>query len=155
MSEIRTVTEKWDLTYQHSAGPIVSEFYRRVQEEGRIAGRQCPQCGRVLVPPRSFCDRCYCDTAEWVNVASEGVVETFTVVYRKFNRLPDPPYAIAYVRLDGADTAMLNYVRGLDLSDSDGAVAALKPGLRVRVAFAPREQRQGSVSDFWWEPLHG
>ncbi|MGE5446236.1 MAG: hypothetical protein ACM3SR_16845 [Ignavibacteriales bacterium] len=31
-------------------------------------------------------------------------MQAFTVVYEKFERLPDPPYAIAYVLLKGRIT---------------------------------------------------
>jgi uncharacterized OB-fold protein len=149
---IRTITERWDLTYRHSAGVVASEFFRALEEEGRLLGRRCPSCERVLLPPRPFCDRCYVDTTEWIEVADTGVLETFTIVYTKFAGLPDPPYAIAYVRLDGGDTAILNYVRGLELEDMDASVAALEPGSRVRAVFAPREDRQGRITDFWFEP---
>jgi uncharacterized OB-fold protein len=152
---IRTITERWDLTYRHSAGLVGSEFFRSLEEEGRLRGRRCPKCERVLMPPRPFCDRCYTDTTEWVDVADTGVLETFTIVYSKFAGLPDPPYVIAYALLDGADTAILNYVRGVDLGDVDASVAALAPGTRVRAVFAPREERQGRITDFWFEPSDG
>lgn len=152
MDSIRTIVEKWDITYHHAAGPIVSEFLRRLQEEGRLAGRRCPQCGRVLLPPRSFCDRCFCDTSEWVEVGQRGRVETFTVVYQTFAGLPEAPYAIAYVLLDGADTAMLNYVKNLDLHDEAQWQPRLRVGASVRTVFAPPAQRQGKVTDFWFEP---
>jgi uncharacterized OB-fold protein len=150
-TEIRTIVEHWDLTYRHSAGIVASEFFAAL-EEGRILGRRCPSCGRVLLPPRPFCDRCYVDTEEWVEVATAGVLETFTIVYAKFAGLPDPPYAIAYVRLAGADTAILNYVRGLDLADMEASVARLAPGSRFRVVFARAKSRTGRVTDFWFEP---
>jgi uncharacterized OB-fold protein len=150
-TEIRTIVEHWDLTYRHSAGLVASEFFAAL-EQGRILGRRCPSCGRVLLPPRPFCDRCYVDTDAWVEVAATGVLETFTIVYVKFAGLPDPPYAIAYVRLEGADTAILNYVRALDLEDMDASVARLAPGTRIRVVFASPESRTGRVTDFWFEP---
>lgn len=149
--ELRTVVEKWDITYRHAAGPIVSEFMRCLQEEGRIVGRRCPQCDRVLVPPRGFCDRCFTDTSEWIAVGSRGVIETFTIVYQSFVGLPNAPYCIAYARLDGADTAILNYVRGVDLRDRDGAIQKIRVGAPIRVVAAPSEQRVGSVTDFWYE----
>ncbi|MPZ28271.1 MAG: DNA-binding protein [Micromonosporaceae bacterium] len=149
----RTIEEKWDLTYRHAAGPVVSHFYDRLQSDGVLVGRRCPQCTRVLVPPRSFCDRCYVDTEDWIEVGPEGVVETFTVVYREFQSLPEPPYAMAYVRLDGADTAILNYVRGLDLREPVAAAAALRPGTRARLVVDEPQRRQGRITDFWFELL--
>ncbi|MEW6440123.1 MAG: Zn-ribbon domain-containing OB-fold protein [bacterium] len=148
---IRTVVEKWDITYRHDAGPVVSEFFRLLEEEGRITGRRCPECGRVLLPPRGFCDRCFVDTTERVEIGHKGIIETFTVVYQTFEGLPEAPYCIAYVRLEGADTAMLNYVRGVDLHDRQRSLERLRVGAAVRVTLAPREDRRGKVTDFWYE----
>jgi uncharacterized OB-fold protein len=63
--------------------------------------------------------------------------------------LPPPPYAIAYVRLDNVSTAMLNFVRGLDLGDVPAAAKRLAPGARVKVIFA--DEREGRVTDFHYE----
>jgi len=59
---------------------------------------------------------------------------------------PDPPFAVAFVKLDGADTAMLNYVIGVDFSDLEKAADSLKIGTRVRVIF--NEEREGKITDF-------
>ena len=74
-----------------------------------------------------------------------------TIVYEGFKGLPDPPYAIAYVTLDGASTALLGYVRGVELSDVAAATAALAIGTRLRVQFAA--EPQGQVTDYWFEPV--
>ncbi len=151
MSGDATIVERWDLTYRHAPGPVVGEFYRRLRDDGVLLGRRCPECRRVLLPPRAFCDRCYRDTEGWVEVGREGTVEAFTVVYQPFQGLPEPPYAIAYVRLAGADTAILNYVRGVDLADPEGAAGRLAIGTPVRVVLAP--ERRGRILDFWFEPV--
>ena len=38
------------------------------------------------------------------------------MVYEKFNSLPAPPYAFGYVLLDGADTALGGFFKGIDLA---------------------------------------
>ena len=63
--------------------------------------------------------------------------------------LPDPPYAFGYVLLDGADTAIGGYFRGIDLKDPAKASRMLKLGTRVTTRFA--DERKGSVLDFWFE----
>jgi uncharacterized OB-fold protein len=84
-----------------------------------------------------------------VKVGPGGRIEAFTMVYEKFNNLPEPPYAFGYVLLDKADTAIGGYFRGLDLADAAKAAAKLKVGTRVKTKFA--EQRKGDVLDFWFE----
>jgi uncharacterized protein len=101
------------------------------------------------VPPRSFSDQTLQPTTEWVEVGPGGRVEAFTIVYEEFQNLPPPPYAFGYVLLDGADTALGGYFKGLDLTDPAKAAARLKFGTRIVTKFA--EQRTGDVLDFWFE----
>jgi uncharacterized OB-fold protein len=101
------------------------------------------------VPPRPFCDRDFVETEGTVELGSEGVIELFTIVYHRIQGLPEPPYAIAYVRPDGADTAIVNFVRGVDLTEPSSAVAALAIGTRARICFA--DDRVGRMTDFWFE----
>lgn len=148
--EGRTIKAHWDLHYEHAIGPTASRFFDEIQSAEKILGKKCPQCDRVLLPPRSFCDRCFQETTDWVPVELEGRIEAFTIVYQAFKGLPDPPYALAYVLLDGADTAMAGFVKGLDLQDPAKAASGMQIGRRVKVVFG--EERQGSVLDFWYEP---
>lgn len=138
----------WRLDYSHAAGRAASRFLVALRDEGRILASPCPRCGRVRVPPRSFCEDCFVRTSdEWVEVGPGGVVEAFTVTRAEFPGYPPPPHALAYVRLDGAGTAMANFVEGLDLSDADGPPLAI--GDRVRAVFAP--ERQARITDFHFE----
>jgi uncharacterized protein len=152
MNDTMTETEPafyeqtWDLSYRHALGQTTSRFLQGLRE-GRILGRKTVE-GRIIVPPRSYDDRTHTETGEWVEVANEGVVEMFTIVYEPFRGLPAPPYALAYALLDGADTALVGYVRGLDLTDSAAAAAAIK-GARVVVKYA--EEPTGTAADYWFE----
>ena len=143
------IPQRWDIKYNHAAGETGSTFFNAIKERKEIIGKKCPKCKRVLLPPRSFCERCFVETTEWVNVGKEGRIEAFTIVYERFEGLPDPPYAIAYVLLDGASTAMANFVKGVDLSDIKEALKRVKIGARVRVAF--KKRREGRITDFWYE----
>lgn len=140
-------TRRWNIPYSHSAGPIASQFFVAVRDEQQIYGTRCPSCERVLVPPRGHCVRCFVEIDGWVPVGPAGTVAAFTITYAAFPEAPEPPYALAYVRLDGADTAIANFVEGLDLSDPSRAAERLD-GARVEVAF--REERIGSITDFFF-----
>jgi len=145
--------QTWDLSYRHALGETVGGFLEGLKDR-RLLGRRCTGCQRVLFPARSFCDRCHLPTDEWVDVQESGTLEMFTIVYEPFPgmRVP-PPYVLAYVLLDGADTAAIGYVRGLDLSDVSVASQLLTTGMRLRVVFD--EQPTGQVTDFWYELPEG
>jgi len=84
-----------------------------------------------------------------VEVGTEGILEGFTIVTQKFPTLPDPPYTIAFVRLDGADSALVNFLR-MPLEDTEEAASQLKIGhTRVQARF--HESREGRITDFYYE----
>jgi len=138
--------QTWDLSYRHALGETTSRFLAGLRER-KIYGRTTVE-GRVIVPPRAYDDRTHTATGAWVEVGNEGVIEMFTVVYEAFRGLPEPPYALAYALLDGADTALVGYVKGLDLSEPAAAAAALKQA-RVVVRYA--EKPTGTAADYWFE----
>jgi hypothetical protein len=151
MKEMMTLKGGWNVKYNYAAGPTGTKFFRTLKEEAKIIAPKCPKCGLVMLPPRSFCERCFVPIEEWVEVGREGTIQAFTIVPVKFESLPDPPYAIAYVLLDGAGTAMVNFVMNVDLSDPSEAAKKMAIGKRVRVVF--EKKRKGTINDFHYELL--
>ena len=141
--------ESWNISYDHALGETASYFFAQVRDNAQIYGRRDPKSGRVLVPPRAFSDQTLEPTTDWVKVGPGGKIEAFTIVYEEFKTLPDPPYAFGYVLLDGADTAIGGFFRGVDLKDPAKAAKQFALGTRVITRFA--DERKGSVLDFWFE----
>jgi len=150
-SDLITIQGRWGFDYTYFAGEAATRFFRALAEDRRIMGTRCPKCRRLLVPARSFCDACMEATTDWAPVGPEGTLETFTIITTAFPGLPPPPIVMAYVTLDGADTALINIVRGEDLSDIEAAAARLNAQPRVAVKFV--DEPKGRITDFWFELL--
>jgi len=148
--ELMTRTENWNITYRHALGETATWFFTQLRDHGNIYGRRDSKSGRVLVPPRAFSDETLEPTNEWVKVGPKGKIECFTIVYEAFRNLPDPPFAFGFVLLEGADTAIGGFFRGVDLRDPRDAAMKLAVGTPVTTRFA--DQRTGTVLDFWFEP---
>jgi len=141
--------QTWDLEYRHALGETVGGFLQALRER-KLLGRVCPSCDRVLFPARSFCDRCHTATGDWAIVGNTGVIEMFTIVYERFpGMLVDAPYVLCYALLEGADTAVAGYLRGVDLTDIAAATKQIYTGVPIRVVFT--DNPQGKVTDFWFE----
>jgi len=126
-----TVEGKLALPYTYFAGRIGSKFLTTIRDAKRIMGIRCKKCNQVFVPPRQTCDVCLEDIREnWVDVANSGEVTNFTVVRYADKHLPrKPPYVLAMIKLDGADTSLVHIVEGVD-------VDKVKVGLKVQAVFA-------------------
>jgi uncharacterized OB-fold protein len=139
---------EWHVRYNYPVGEVGARFFDALKDK-RILATRCAASDMTYLPPRAYCERSFEKCEEWVEAGLEGTIEAATIVTAAFDNLPPPPYAIAYVRLDGVSTAMVNFVRGLDLSDVPAAAARLAPGTRIKVRFV--DAPQGRVTDFHYE----
>jgi hypothetical protein len=134
-------TDLISLRYDYALGEVVGKFMDGLIE-GKILATRCSHSGITYLPPRAFCERSYKRCDSWVEAGAEGS----TIVMRGVEGSREAPMAIAFVRLDGVDSAIANFVDGLDLSDPDVAIKRILPGSRVRVLFAAK--RTGRITDF-------
>jgi uncharacterized protein len=148
-TELITIDGNWNFDFKYYAGKSASRFFHELRENRRIMGTRCSKCRRLLVPARSFCDACMERTNEWAEVGPEGTLETFTIITTNFPGLPPPPIVMAYVTLDGADTALINIVKGVDVSDIGAAAQKLNKLPRVKVKFI--DEPKGRITDFSFE----
>lgn len=155
MSEIpdrgdAVITDQITLRYDYALGQVAGKFMQGLRE-GKLLATRCSRSGLTYLPPRAFCERSFEPCDGWVEAGREGVIEASTVVVRGYEGKRKAPMAIAFVRLDGVDSAIANYVDGVDLSDPDEAMKHLAPGRRVRVEFAT--EREGRITDFTFRVL--
>jgi uncharacterized protein len=139
------ITQTVSLRYDYSLGDVAKRFMQGLREKKLLATR-CSRSGFVYLPPRAYCERSFelCDS--WVEAGTEGVIEQSTIDFRGLPGKRQPPVAFGYVRLDGIDTAIVNYIENVDMSDIGAALKSIAPGTRVRVQFA--EEPKGTISDF-------
>jgi uncharacterized OB-fold protein len=122
---------KMALPYQYFAGAVGSKFIIALRDERQILGVRCPQCEKTFVPPRQTCERCFALlTDNWVKVEATGVVTGFTVVrYAEPYQPKEPPYVLALIKLDGADTSITQFLECGDVGNA-------RVGMRVRAVFS-------------------
>ena len=81
--------------------------------------------------------------------AQGGTLELFTIMNLKIAGLPEPPYVLAYVTPEGADTAIGGFLSGVDLTSFDEALTRLKVGAPVEIKF--KDEREGRITDLYFQ----
>src|SRR6266571_2713304 len=103
MAPTDTIAGEWHVRYNYSVGKVAGRFFAGLKEK-KILATHCSKSGIAYLPPRAYCERSFEPCDGWVEAGGEGVIEAATIVTAQFEGLPKPPYAIAYVRLDGVST---------------------------------------------------
>ena len=130
-SDSFVVEGKLALPYSYFAGKIGSKFITTLRDQKKILGIRCKSCDKVFVPPRQTCPICMEDIRDnWLELKNSGEVTNFTVVRYEDRHLPrKPPFILAMIKLDCADTPMVHILEGIQPE-------AVKIGLRVKPIFA-------------------
>lgn len=141
--EVTTMVAPSRLDYTVPAGEALGRFLAGLAERVFLGGR-CGSCAKTYVPLRVTCPACGRRVTEEVRLPGTGTITTFAINNIPDPRAPEVPFVSAYVRLDGADIAMLALVSGVPAAD-------VRIGMRVRAAWAD-EVGPTMASVKWFEP---
>ena len=152
VKEYRTIETEVRLPYRLAYGQTWTRFFEGLTQE-KIYGSKCDKCGRVLVPARTFCPRCFVDTDNWVECSQEGELICWVLVnYRYFAQPIEPPFISALIRLDGTDVNFLHVIGEVDMSSLESVTKKVKNGMRVKAVWD--DEKLGGMFDIkYFAPL--
>lgn len=147
----RVLYETWvpNARYAWDTGIAIGRYLAELKA-GRLVGVHCPSCGRILVPPRMFCQDCFVPTDGFVPLQDTGTVVTFSLCYVRWDmaRL-ERPLIPAVIAIDGASPGM-----GILHLLGEVEPQAVRVGMRVRAVWKPLEEREGAITDIrYFKPL--
>jgi len=125
--------------YRWAVGKAGERFFNELKENKKIMGTRCRQCGRVLVPPRIFCEECFVENMEWVEVEPKGTLTTFGESYFSTDgkRLKEP-WMLGIVKLNGSDGGLIHFIGEARPED-------MKIGMSMEIVF--KDKREGNIMD--------
>jgi len=109
-----------------SANPELLVFWEAAARHELLV-KTCKQCARAHWYPRMFCPFCSSEDTEWRAASGRGKIYAFSEVVRA-----EPPYVLAYVRLDEGPVLLTNLV--------DCDPESLKIDQEVKVLFRPAQE---------------
>ena len=133
--------------YIYTSGVAGERFFVVLRDEGRLVASRCRTCGLAYLPPRLFCEDCFEELSEFVDVPREGRVYAVTVAHfdRTGARLPRPE-AWAFVTFKRIRGGLVHRL----LVPPDRA----RVGLAVRPKLKSKGARVGAITDIeGFEPL--
>ena len=132
------------LPHRFAVGPVYMKFFEGLKRE-KLLGNKCSQCGKVFIPPKSFCPSCFINLKEWIEVCQKGTIMSWTVATSDFHGAPlKAPFVPALIRLDGTDCNFLHIIGEVDCQSLIERKNSLT-GRRVKAVWA--SQKTGSLFD--------
>ena len=123
MTEPAVLHQKINLPYRYTAGDFHKAFLYGLADR-RIVGSRCSSCNTLAVPARPFCPDCSAHSAESVEMAAEGTLESWSTVVRD-----GASRTFGLIRIGSAYTLMLHLV--------DADPAELAADMKVVPRWAP------------------
>ena len=147
--ELLVMEGRIKVPYRWFAGEVGTRYLESLRDHGVFLGTRCPACAKVYHPPRRNCPECFAECAQWVELASSGTLESYTVVRKHHLQLSPLPLPFGYgiVRLTGADTGFLHLL-------AEFAEGELEVGGEVEAVFST--EREGNILDVrYFRPTRG
>ncbi|MFH1464743.1 MAG: thiolase domain-containing protein [Pseudomonadota bacterium] len=141
-----------DLRYSWDNGFALTTYLDGLKN-GKLRGSYCSECGRVMIPPRGFCEICNLRAVErYFNLPDTGVVETFTISNVNWASLPLPEGKqdlFAVIAIDGAAEQMGLVHKLGEVDPKDITI-----GMRVKAVWKPEAEREGTITDIlYFRPM--
>ncbi len=154
--EGKVLSAKWEpkLKYAWDNGPAIGRYLAELKN-GKIIGKKCDKCHRIMIPPRMFCELCWVPSGEWVYVEDTGIVNTWIIghVDWKAARLDIKggvrPITLSIIEIDGAS-------KGMGILHHLGEVDPWKiyRGMKVKAVWKTPEERIGAITDIkYFKPI--
>ena len=126
------------VSFRYTPGVGNTAFFEGLRDRGVFVGSRCESDGITYLPARVFCERCLRELEPGVECGPEGELLSWTVARVDVDDKPlAEPAIYGLVRMDGADTALLHRLIGVE---GDPSI-----GMRVRAVLA--DTRDGSILD--------
>lgn len=78
----------------------IEQFYKFIAQDKLMAGK-CQKCGKIHLPPRPLCGKCYSQAFTWIPIPSKGKLVTYTVIHVAPRQFQDEaPYAVGIVQFE-------------------------------------------------------
>src|SRR2546423_13401786 len=84
--------------YIYTSGVAGEKFFVTLRDEGRLLASRCTACGLDYLPARLFCEDCFAELTESVEVPGEGRVTAVSLAHVDRTRAPpSKPQGRAFV----------------------------------------------------------
>jgi uncharacterized OB-fold protein len=115
--------------------PFTIEQFDKFLSQKRIMAGKCKKCGKIHLPPRLLCDKCFNDQFTWQEISGKGRLITYTVIHiAPVQFQSQAPYAVGIIQLE----------EGLKLPGIIDGIPheQLKIGMELKIVFAQCETDQ-------------
>jgi uncharacterized protein len=130
------------LKYAWSSGVAMGRFLAGLKD-GEIWGRKCDRCGRVVVPPRMYCEMCFRPNDGWVKLRDTGKVVTYSIAHVNSDASRrTEPILVAVIEIDGASP-----LHGFLHLLGEVEPGRISVGMHVEAVWKPKDEREGAITD--------
>ena len=131
-----------------TASPIPLVDYLVLGDEPHLVANECTSCGARFFDRRNACAACFCTEFRKVDIATEGVVRTFTIVTFAAPGI-DVPFVAAVVDCDGTSVSA-------NLINVPADPQHVSTGMKVRLAtYSLGTDDEGTEAvGFGFEPIN-
>ena len=138
--QARQVSGEVPIYHRYTLGVAGERFFKTLRDERRILVSPCSKCQDRLLPPKTYCERCFEETTdEWISLEGPGYLRSFTVMHRTLDEETlDTPIVVGLIGWHDVRGGLIHRVEVAGLAE-------VSLGMAVEPVWS--EERTGAMSD--------
>lgn len=139
-SEIKSWEGSIPVKHSYTLGIAGEKFFRTLKDKEKFLAAKCSKCNKIFVPAKIYCEECFVEIKEFVELKSKSYIKTFTEIHldledKKLNN----SQTVAFIEFAGASGGIVHKIKG--------SKEKIKIGAEVKPKFIPKQKRTGSLND--------
>lgn len=142
--KVKKLEYSWNTPYKVVMGGSYATFMNALKEE-KLLANVCKKCNGKHFPAKPFCDLCFEECEDWVEMDGTATLITYAVCYAPMPHLPPPPNITGILKMGDSIVNFVHNISGVDVSDPSKVEENIKIGMKFKPVW--KEEKQGHMFD--------
>lgn len=124
--------------HRYTYGIGYSIFFKNLMNKKFVAGK-CDLCGKLFIPPRIYCEECFEEINEFVEIKELPYVYSYTFLFKDLedNDLKEPEIVV-FLKWENIEGGIIHRLKEVEIEE-------ISFGMKVEPVF--KEKMEGGIND--------
>ncbi len=124
--------------HRYTYGNGYEIFFKNLMDKKFVAGK-CPSCEKLFIPPRIYCEECFEEINEFVEIKELPYIYSYTFLFKDLedNDLKEPEIVV-FLKWENVEGGIIHRLKEVEIEE-------ISFGIKVEPVF--KEKREGNIND--------
>jgi uncharacterized OB-fold protein len=142
----RKLEFSWHVPYKVVMGDVYATLMNGLKDK-KLLGNVCTKCEGVHFPPKPFCEMCFEECSDSVELDGEVTLITYAICWVPLPLLPNPPSITGIFKMGDCITNFVHNISGIEAASPAELESQIQIGMKMKPVWKEDADRRGHMFD--------